>query len=206
MDHLRRARRSSLFELAFTIACALMLALAVEAVAVKPYRIPSGSMEPTLKIGQRVLVNRVGHRLGADPKVGDVVVFHPPSSAYAQACGNPKSGAGTARPCDRPAPGIHRDTFIKRVVAVAGDTIAIRADGRVIRNGRLAHEPFIRPCSGVSGCAFPDAIRVPRGHVFLMGDNRGESDDSRYWGPVTVSRIIGEAFASYWPPSRVGGV
>lgn len=205
MDHLRRARRSSLFELTFTIACALLLALAVEAVAVKPYRIPSGSMEPTLKIGQRVLVNRISHRLGSDPKVGDVVVFHPPASAYTQTCGDARSGAGTRRPCARPGAGVHGDTFIKRVVAVGGDTIAIR-DGRVIRNGTPADEPFIEPCGDGSGCDFPQAIRVPEGYVFLMGDNRGGSDDSRYWGPIPVSRIIGKAVVTYWPPSRMGGL
>jgi signal peptidase I len=205
MEQLQRVRRSSLFELAFTVAVALLLALSVEALAVKPYRIPSGSMEPTLKVGQRVLVNRISHRLGADPKVGDVVVFRPPATAIAQTCGDPHSGAGTQRPCARPSAGVHEDTFIKRVVAVGGDTIAIRG-GRAVRNGKLADEPFIAPCADDSGCDFPQPIRVPRGYVFLMGDNRGSSDDSRYWGPVPLSRVIGKAFASYWPPSQVGGV
>jgi signal peptidase I len=91
------------------------------------------------------------------------------------------------------------------VVAVGGDTIAIR-NGHVIRNGKLASEPFTLPCGGVSGCDFPQPIRVPRGDIFLMGDNRGESDDSRYWGPLPVSRVIGAAFVSYWPPSQVGGL
>jgi len=70
----------------------------------------------------------------------------------------------------------------------------------------MAKEPFTEPCAGGSGCNFPDAIRIPKGYVFLMGDNRGSSDDSRYWGPLPVSRVIGKAFASYWPPSEVGGV
>ena len=61
-------------------------------------------------------------------------------------------------------------------------------------------------CGGGNGCNFPEAIRVPKGYVFLMGDNRGASDDSRYWGPVPVERVIGKAVATYWPPSRVGGV
>ena len=100
---------------------------------------------------------------------------------------------------------MHSETFIKRVVAVGGDTIAIR-NGRVIRNGKPADEPFIEPCGTGSGCDFPQAIRVPEGYVFLMGDNRGGSDDSRYWGPIPVSRIIGKAVVTYWPPSRVGGV
>jgi signal peptidase I len=205
METLRRARKNALFELVFTIVIAVCLALAVQAVAVKPYRIPSGSMEPTLQIGQRVLVNRIGHRLGMDPQVGDVVVFHPPANAGAGSCGDPKAGGGTARPCDRPGPGKDSQTFIKRVVALGGDTIAVR-NGHVIRNGRRANEPFTMPCDGGSGCNFPQAITVPKGYVYLMGDNRGASDDSRYWGPMPVSRIIGKAFATYWPPSRVGGV
>jgi signal peptidase I len=91
------------------------------------------------------------------------------------------------------------------VVAVGGDTIAVR-NGHVIRNGRMAKEPFTRSCDGGSGCDFPQAIRVPQGYVFLMGDNRGSSDDSRYWGPLPVDRVIGKAIITYWPPSRLGGV
>jgi signal peptidase I len=202
---LRRARKNSLFELVFTIAIALGLAFAVQALAVKPYRIPSGSMEPTLKIGQRVLVNRLAHRLGAQPHVGDVVVFRPPANADAGACGDSHAGDGTQRPCDKPGPGIDSQTFIKRVVAIGGDTIAVR-NGHAIRNGKQASEPFTAPCGGGNGCDFPEAVRVPKGYVFLMGDNRGASDDSRYWGPVPVSQVIGKAFATYWPPSQVGGV
>jgi signal peptidase I len=203
VETLRRARRNTVFELVFTIAIALGLAMAVQALAVKPYRIPSGSMEPTLKIGQRVLVNRLTHRLGADPKVGDVVVFHPPRDAYAGTCGDQNTGDGTAKPCDRPGPGVHPQTFIKRVVAVGGDTLAVR-HGHVIRNGKMASEPFILPCGGGSGCDFPDAITIPKGYVFLMGDNRGFSDDSRFWGPVPDDWVIGKAFATYWPPKRLG--
>jgi signal peptidase I len=203
LARLQRMRRSSLIELVLTVVLALGLALTVQAYAVKPYKIPSGSMEPTLQVGQRVLVNRISHRLGADPHVGDIVVFRPPRDAPAMICGDRSAGAGTARPCDRPGPGLHHDTYIKRVVAVGGDTLAIR-NGHAIRNGQLAHEPFVLPCRGESGCNFRQAITVPAGYVFLMGDNRGNSDDSRYWGPLPVARIIGQAFASYWPPSRVG--
>jgi signal peptidase I len=205
VELLRAIRRNALFELVFTIVVALGLALCVQAYAIKPYRIPSGSMEPTLDVGQRVLVNRISHRLGGEPKVGDVVVFTPPAGASSGECGDSHSGGGTARPCARSTGGRDSETFIKRVVAVGGDTVAIR-DGHVIRNGRVADEPFVQPCGGGSDCNFPDAIRIPEGHVFLMGDNRGASEDSRYWGPLPVSRVIGKAFASYWPPSRVGGL
>jgi signal peptidase I len=205
MDSLRRLRHNTLVELVVTIAVALALAFTVEALAVKPYRIPSPSMEPTLDIGQRVLVSRIGHRLGSDPKVGDIVVFDPPFGAEQGLCVDPRSGRGTRRACARPGRGKHPEVFIKRVVAVAGDTVAIR-NGRVIRNGKLAAEPFIRPCGDGSGCNFPTAIRIPMGHIFVMGDNRGASDDSRFWGPVAIDRVIGRAFATYWPPSRIGGV
>jgi signal peptidase I len=202
LARLSTLRRSALFELILLVALALFLALAVQAYAVKPYRIPSGSMEPTLKIGDRVLVDRAGHRLGAQPELGDIVVFHPPAGADAEppACGAP---AQMHAPCDRPTAGPSDQTFIKRVVALAGDSVAIR-NGHVIRNGRRAAEPFAAPCGGVDGCDLPDAITVPRGTVYMMGDNRGNSLDSRFWGPVPIAWIIGEARAAYWPPSHVG--
>jgi signal peptidase I len=199
---LRTLRRSALFELLFLIALALSLALAVQAYAVKPYRIPSGSMEPTLKIGDRVLVDRAGHRLGANPGLGDIVVFHPPSGADAEP---PRCGAdtGTGAACAEPTARPSDQTFIKRVVALGGDTIAIR-DGHVIRNGRRAGEPFAAPCGDVDGCDLPTPVTVPRGDVFVMGDNRGNSLDSRFWGPVPIDWVIGEARAAYWPPSHAG--
>jgi signal peptidase I len=198
-------RRSVLFEIAFTVVVALGLAVTVQAYAVKPYRIPSGSMLPTLKIGQRVIVDRFSHRLGATPKVGQIVVFRPPAGADDEVCGNAHQGGETRFPCGQPVNKRDPTTFIKRVVAVGGDTLSIRG-GHAVRNGKMASEPFIAPCGGGDGCNFPRAIRVPKGSVFLMGDNRGESDDSRFWGPVPTSWIIGRAFATYWPPTSIGGV
>ena len=200
---IRRGRSNWLVELVFLVAVALFLALAVQAYAVKPYRIPSGSMEPTLTIGQRVIVDRLTHRLGAAPHVGDIVVFTPPAGADSERCGLSGQGEGTPSPCSRPVAQKAHETFIKRVVAVGGDTISIH-DGHVIRNGKLASEPFAASCGGGPDCNFPQAITVPRGYVFLMGDNRGESDDSRFWGPVPVSWVIGKALVTYWPPDRVG--
>jgi signal peptidase I len=92
---------------------------------------------------------------------------------------------------------------VKRIVGVPGDTIAVR-NGHVIRNGKAAAEPFARECSG-SACNL-GPITIPKGSYFLMGDNRGNSDDSRFWGPVPRSWIIGEAVISYWPLDRVGGL
>ena len=206
MSTLARLRKNALFETVFLVAIALGLALSVQAYAIKPYRIPSGSMEPTLHVGQRVLVNRLTHRLGSDPKVGDIIVFHPPVSADAQECGRSDQGGGTQFPCSQAVPKHAGDNFIKRVVAVGGDTISIRR-GHVIRNGVLAKEPFAAKCSdSTEQCTFSRPITVPKGYVFVMGDNRGASDDSRNWGPVPIGWVIGDAVATYWPPSRIGGV
>jgi signal peptidase I len=201
-----RAGSGSLLELVVVVAVALGLALVVQAFVVKPYRIPSGSMEPTLAVGERVIVNRLGSRFSG-PDVGDIVVFHPPRGADVNACGEagqgpfyqgPKSGT----PCSRPTAARSTQNFIKRVVAGPGDRIAVR-DGHVVRNGVRQEEPFIRACGDGPDCDLAE-ITVPKDMYFMMGDNRGASDDSRYWGPVPRDWIIGGAFVSYWPPRNIG--
>jgi signal peptidase I len=201
-----RSGASSLLELVVVVAVALGIALLVQAFVVKPYRIPSGSMEPTLSVGERVIVNRIGNRFAA-PGVGDIVVFHPPHGADTNACGDAGQGPfydgpRSRLPCDRPTPTRSQQNFIKRVVGLPGDRIAVR-DGHVVRNGVLQREPFIRSCGGGPDCNL-GMITVPPGDYFMMGDNRGASDDSRYWGPVPRRWIIGDAFLSYWPPDRIG--
>lgn len=196
----------SLIELVVVVAIALGLALLVQALVVKPYRIPSGSMEPTLDIGERVIVSRIGNRFGA-PSRGDIVVFHPPHGADVNECGQEGQGPfydgpDSQTPCSRPTPTRSDQNFIKRVVGIPGDRIAVR-DGHVVRNGDLQKEPFIRACGGGPDCNLRE-ITVPDDMYFMMGDNRGQSDDSRYWGPVPRAWIIGGAFVSYWPPSDVG--
>jgi len=197
----RSSAGGSLLELVLIVAVALGLALGIQAFLVKPYRIPSESMVPTLQIGQRVLVNRLGERFGP-PSVGDIVVFHPPVGAEAGTqCGGGDPPPGQV--CLKESRGEASVTFIKRVVAGPGDRIAIR-NGHVIRNGRRMSEPYAQPCGGTDGCDFPRQVTVPAGHYFMMGDNRGSSDDSRFWGPVPRAWIIGQAFATYWPPKRIG--
>ena len=197
---------SSLLELVLVVVVALGIALVVQAFVVKPYRIPSGSMEPTLAIGERVIVNRIGNRFAA-PGVGDIVVFHPPHGADTNECGNPGQGPfyegpQSRVPCDRPTATRSTQNFIKRVVGLPGDRIAVH-DGHVVRNGVQQREPFVNPCGAGPDCNF-GTITVPAGHYFMMGDNRGASDDSRYWGPVPRGWIIGDAFVSYWPPKHMG--
>jgi signal peptidase I len=191
---------NSLVELVVIVAVALGLALGIQAFLVKPYRIPSESMVPTLEIGQRVLVNRIGSRFSA-PDIGDVTVFHPPAGSETNQCGAPQED-GEA--CAKPTPTRSDVNFIKRVVAGPGDRVAVD-DGHVVRNGKRQSEPFARFAGCENGdCDFPRTITVPPDHYFMMGDNRGASDDSRFWGPVPRKWIIGGAFATYWPPDRIG--
>jgi signal peptidase I len=89
------------------------------------------------------------------------------------------------------------------VVAGPGDRLRVR-EGRVILNGRPLDEPYAEPCRGAAGCDYPGEIRIPEDHWFMMGDNRGASDDSRFWGPVPREWFIGNAFGTYWPPRRIG--
>jgi len=199
----QKSAGGSLLELVVIVAVALGLALGIQAFLVKPYRIPSGSMIPTLEVGQRVLVNRIGNRF-ADPRVGDVIVFHPPKGSDTDTCGDGDRRQGQA--CDMPTQRRSDVNFIKRVVAGPGDTIYIKG-GHVFRNGRAERDGYIsRSCenSDGRGCNFTTPITIPANHWFMMGDNRGESDDSRFWGPVPRSWIIGGAFATYWPPKRIG--
>jgi signal peptidase I len=189
---------AALAELLIVAALALGLAEGVQAAAIKPFRIPSGSMEPTLDIGQRVLVNRLVYDLHA-PRRGDIVVFHPPTSLTC---------AVTTAP-DQACPqgdGHESSTyFIKRVVGLPGDRLSVK-DGHPVINGReMTDEPFITPCADGSDCELPTSIVVPPHTVFVMGDNRGNSDDSRFWGPVPDSWVIGQAFLTYWPLNRIGG-
>jgi signal peptidase I len=200
----RKSTVGSIVELVVIVAVALGLALAIQAYIVKPYRIPSGSMLPTINVGQRVLVDRLGDDFSS-PHVGEIIVFHPPAN-YGAGCLDPNEGQ-TGGPGQKPC-GVARteessETFIKRVVGLPGDQIAI-VNGHVIRNGVREHDSYIAPCGGASGCNFPVPITVPPGDYYMMGDNRGYSDDSRYWGPVPRSWIIGGAFFTYWPPDRIG--
>jgi signal peptidase I len=202
----RKSVPSSLIELVAIVVTALGIALLIQAFIVKPYRIPSGSMLPTLAINQRVLVDRIGSRFSS-PGVGDIVVFHPPAN-YVAGCVDPTQGQNdpgntSEKPCAVPEHRKSSETFIKRVVGLPGDRISIR-NGHVIRNGRAEKDPYIAQCADGGACTFGGTITVPKGDYYMMGDNRGESDDSRFWGPVPRSWIIGKAFFTYWPPGRIG--
>jgi signal peptidase I len=180
-----------LLEYAAVIVAAVLVALAVQAWLVKPYRIPSESMLGTLRPGDRVLVNRAVYHLH-QPRRGDVVVFRYPRD-----------------------PAV---VFIKRIVGVPGDVLEVR-DGRLYVNGERPREPYVHRTSGradptvaqaaIAGSTLHDPwslaepYRVPAGEYFVMGDNRTDSDDSRDWGTVPRAAIVGEGLATYWPLSRL---
>lgn len=169
---------------------------------VKPYRVSSGSMAPTAVIGQRIMADHLGDD-DWTPRVGDVVVFKAPGGAEtgaSQECGAERS---PGQACLVPLRGRTHISFVKRVVGAPGDRVRIER-GRVIRNGARVKEPFVRPCEQEI-CNLAE-FTVPRGEFFVLGDNRGDSSDSRFWGPVPRSQIIGRAFATYWPPARLGAL
>jgi signal peptidase I len=203
------------------VAVALGVALGIQAWVIKPYQIPSESMEPTLDVGQRILVNRFIYHF-TDPSIGDIVVFHPPAGAEEEGpggeCGSPPTPADRGAACDQPTSNEASENFVKRIVAGPGDRVRI-IRGRAIVNGEenpAANGAALKNCGkplpksqwgsvmSDESCNFPKPILIPPDHYFMMGDNRANSKDSRFWGPIPRSWIIGEVFATYWPPDRVG--
>jgi signal peptidase I len=200
-DREKRSGVGSAIEFVLIIVVALGLALGIQAFLVKPFRIPSASMEPTLDIGQRVLVSRVNYHLG-DPDRGDVVVFKPPKGADDNSCAIPREPRD-GHACQESKPGKSKDNFIKRIVALPGDRLKV-LEGHVYIDGKRQDEPFVNENRTCDVCNLPKEITIPAGHFFMMGDNRGESADSRFWGPVPEDNLIGQAFFTYWPPKRIG--
>jgi signal peptidase I len=208
----KKSSTNSAIEFVVIIAVALGLAVGIQAFLVKPFRIPSPSMVPTLQVGQRVLVNRLGPHFG-DPSRGDIVVFKPPKGAdpNVDRCGNPLE-PDDGHPCELATPDQSDSNFIKRVVAIPGDWIKVLKNRVYLAKSatgpfQLQSEPFIntrdRSCDPPL-CNLRKPIHIPPGHFFMMGDNRAQSDDSRKWGPVPKKWIIGRAFFTYWPPDRIG--
>ena len=177
-----------------TIVGAVAIVLAIKAWVVNPYRIPSSSMEPTLhcarpaagcesRFSDRVLANRFIYRF-RDPRRGEVVVFETPPRARVEC------GAG--------------GTFVKRIVGLPGETVQVRlrrGSAYVFIDGRRLDEPYLEQDRRDIGPE--ERFRVPQNHYFVMGDNRSQSCDSRVWGSVPESNLIGPVFMTYWPPNRI---
>ena len=144
---------------------------------VRSYYIPSGSMIPTLQVKDYILVNELQYHF-CHPARGDVAVFHPPDTYHGD-----------------------KEDLIKRVVGIEGDTIEIR-DHKLYRNGEPVSEPFINE---EMNSDFPP-FRVKPGHIFMMGDNRNDSYDSRYWGDVPYKNYVGKAEFIFFPFNRMGRI
>jgi signal peptidase I len=153
---------------------AIILAAVIRIWLFEPFYIPSPSMEPALNTNDRIIVNKIAYKFHS-PERRDIIVFQYPLDP-------------------------ERD-FVKRVIALEGETIEVR-DNYVYINGKRLEEPYI-PEAMVSDFG---PVRVPKDHLFVMGDNRNNSDDSRVWGALHTKYLIGKTVLKYWPPDRIGGI
>src|SRR5512132_1160889 len=183
------------------VALAILLAVVFKTFLVAAFYIPSGSMESTLNISDRVLVEKVSYRFG-DVQRGDVIVFVHDEPGFEPASpSNPVTGffsslgqaIGVVPPPDR--------DFIKRVVGIPGDRITCK-DGQLVRNGKPVTEPYLDPGTTTEGCN--GTTTVGPGQLFVMGDNRGNSQDSRSFGVIHRSDVVGRAFVRIWPLNHTG--
>ncbi len=182
-----KKRRSGLVELFVTILVAFVLVFGlVRPFFVEAFRIPSESMVPTLEVGDRVLANKFVYRF-AEPERGDIVVFDSVDESDDQTL------------IERVI-GLDDQTLIKRVVGVEGDEIEVQS-GLLFVNGRAQEEPYLNQGEAFRGRYGPR--EVPEGYVFVMGDNRSNSGDSRIFGPVPLENVKGEAFLRFWPISEI---
>ena len=175
-----------------TLTAAIVFVLAFEAKVAKPYRIPSSAMEHTLhcarpgqgceaRLSDRVLANRFIYHFRS-PHRGEIVVFDTPPAAQ-DMCG--ASG-----------------TFVKRLIGLPGETVTEKQGGFIYIDGKRLRETYIK-ADRRNGDSTTGSWKVPKGEYFFMGDNRGQSCDSRRWGSVPRKNLIGKVFATYWPPNRL---
>jgi signal peptidase I len=165
-----------------TVLVAAVVARIVLGPEVRMYRVPSQSMAPTVGAGEKVMANFAAYD-GRAPRLGDVVLVEAPAED-AECPTTPPAG----EMCAVPAANLGAVEYVRRVVGLPGDRLSLEA-GRLVRNGRPLDEPYARSCADDS-CDFPKPITVPRGSYYALGDNRGASFDSRFWGPVPRKAVI----------------
>jgi signal peptidase I len=188
--HARHGASHTLRNSAVVLVVAVLIAVLLRAYVVETYFIPSGSMEPTLQVGDRILVDKLAYHLHSVGR-GDIVVF--------------------ARPPKENCPGPAVPDLVKRVIGLPGETISLSGGGHVLIDGRPLDESWL-PASQ-QGTTFPGPAgtpynlvrpyKVPSGNYVVMGDNRGDSCDSRYWGPVPKNLIVGKVDVRIWPLSAI---
>ena len=184
-------------ELPLLVLAAVVVTLVVKALLAQAFYIPSGSMEPQLHVNDRVVVSRTAYRLH-DPNRGDIVVFPSPIAEpehHGLVDGVVDDVLDALAVGDR-----GDDELIKRVIGLPGEEVEAR-DGHVLIDGRVLREPYLP--AGVRTEDF-GPVEVPKGRVFVMGDNRGNSHDSRFSdiGTIDIDDLVGRAIARVWPPSR----
>lgn len=180
-----KALSSAFLDIVEIVVVALSIFLVVYLFFMQPHQVNGQSMEPTMMSGEYVLTDKVSYQTGM-PRRGDVVVFHAPEAA----------GCAAGTGCD----------FIKRVMALPGDTIMIK-DESIYVNGEQVQEPYLPPDFTTPAGAFTRGEReilLGEDEYFMVGDNRSYSSDSRAWGPVSKSAIVGRAFFRYWPLEDAG--
>ncbi|MDS1029927.1 signal peptidase I [Bacillota bacterium LX-D] len=165
-------KRSTLFEFLESVVIAVILAFVIRMFLFQPFYIPSGSMEPTLQVNDRIIVNKLTYRF-SEPKRGDIIVFKFPLDPS-------------------------RD-YIKRLIGLPGETLEIK-NSVIYINNKPIKESYLPP--NLHFADFPP-VKIPKNAYFMMGDNRNNSQDSRYWGTLQKNLIIGKAQLIYWPLNRL---
>ena len=193
------AVRSFWRELPVLVIIALLVAVLIKTFLFQAFHIPSGSMRNTLLEGDRIMVNKLSYNFG-DVEHGDIVVFNSPfledevdESLIRKGLRNVAEAVGLRAP---------KHDFIKRVVGVAGDTVEIRG-GVVLVNGLAIDEPYLHPSSTMRPFG---PLTVSANSLFVMGDNRNASQDSRFFGEIPIDGVVGRAFVILWPVDRWGGL
>ena len=214
----KRSAARQVAELPLLVLVAFLIAIVIKTFLVQAFFIPSGSMIPTLRVGDRVLVEKVSYRLH-EPRRGDIVVFareilgpQPDVPWYQDARNFLRELVGL--------PIGDEEDFIKRIVAVAGDEVRYEGNPRkLFVNGEQVDQDFInrgvdrssptltdKDCKRLSMEPSGDGCLVPAGRIFVMGDNRGNSQDSRFLGPIEEDKIIGRGFVVIWPFENLGSL
>ncbi|MFD4574036.1 signal peptidase I [Streptomyces sp. NPDC058417] len=210
-----RAKKPRSFwkELPILIGIALVLALLIKTFLVQAFSIPSDSMQNTLQQGDRVLVDKLTPWFGSEPERGEVVVFHDPDNWLAGEPTADPNAIQTFLSWIGLMPSAEEKDLIKRVVGVGGDTVTCNKTGPLTVNGKALNEPYVYP--GNTPCSVDDqggqfSVKVPKGFIWVMGDHRQNSRDSRYnqgdknHGMVPVDEVVGRAIVKAWPINRWG--